>query len=137
MDSKYTLPELKRASADRMPTLSLSGSRGGAKDSADPASSSQSSDLESAKQHPAQRMNDCENDLSVLYDARRNSGMLAQFFPRLLADRPSPAFTERADETVEQFVPQISETDMEEEEKSCMLCSKEHVDIVKRIEDVE
>lgn len=80
MDSKYTLPELKRASADRMPTLSLSGSRGGAKDSADPASSSQSSDLESAKQHPAERMNDCENDLSVLYDAWRNSGMLAQFF---------------------------------------------------------
>lgn len=62
---------------------------------------------------------------------------LPNFFSRLLADRPSRAFAERADETVEQFVPQISETDMEEEEKSCMLCSKEHVDIVKRIEDVE
>lgn len=137
MASKFTLQELKCASADRMPTLSLSDSRGGTKDSAESASSSQGSDLESAKQHPTERMNDCEIDLSVLYDARRNSDMLAQFFSRLLADRPSPAFTERADETVEQFVPQISETDMEEEEKSCILCSKEHVDMVKRIEDVE
>lgn len=68
MDSKYTLPELKRASADRMPTLSLSGSRGRTRDS-ELASSSQleSSDPESAKQRRGERMSDCEIDQSVLY----------------------------------------------------------------------
>lgn len=62
---------------------------------------------------------------------------LPNFFSRLLADRPSRAFAERADETVEQFVPQMLETDMEEDEKSCTPCSKEHVDMVKHIEAVE